>query len=877
MYQRPKKVILNQRPLVPREPWWWEVKYLQTKRFFIQLYELFIAFLVFVHVQFWVEEQYPGEYANRNSFGTNELRAFCLMRESAKLLAVMSKPKAVQNREQTILMYQQNIESIEKKLGHWSFSLLARWFPKSLHAHECKQAKKTIALYQEFIRELQNTPKNRALKQIERIQQDIKDLSSRLSQLSINVNEIANPYHDKQREVALREKERLEKQLKQLEEELATDDDCTLDETQRFSYKKEREFSSNIDPWYYEEKERWNHLSEMNFMWMDRRDLQAHDGKTWKELAKSLVHPDLNKWLTRKMSFCYHGTEVEGNIHLIMWFNPLKFCFLYTTNLERMIDSRILQAAAIKYVLTYRCVDFMVDDDYFTFMRETTHPEIRKYFLQEERQFQRKKKVRQPDGEFVWMLEDEWMDGLLQRAGFDNYKKYKLIENGERSEIKDAGTMVEYTADGAMIPLSAPPCTQEEIDDEYLSKYRIVERAPNNPNAVTKIGKRVKELEKQDADYKKKVRVRFERAVQSEDIPEELTLQRDLSHIPYFTNKEFEIHTIMYHGPGSEFPINRTGKMMMDTDPMLNGLHNSQKMIEFAYENATPSTILDIGMKRLEDAKEEAKRLCITTGRDEDDYGVYVRQMRIDENAKVNSEAVEKFRITYDVNQLLMNGMDSTELLLQLEALPASSSMKTLLDAQRDEKKEDTTKLLTNLDPSVKFLLENGNNNSNYLQVHGYYSMHSEEKKQELEDKLIEMRRECVTKRLNEVANTMYFSSQVQQNVRMMQNGRYIDKKKESLRFRRFKHSDTFKAEPKALLTYQEYIENARQVDNGRRAFFLELAKQQEEQQRFLENQKYETTDSSEEEEDEEEDEEETSEFEEEEEEEDDETVSENL
>lgn len=821
MYYRPKQVILNQKPLVPREPWWWETLFRKCKKFIIALYELFLVFLAYFHAQFIQQEKYKGEYASQYQYSTNELRAHCLMREAAKLLAVMAKPEAVQFRQQTLALYQEE----KKKLETQANSRISRWlaylFPKSLFAHHHRFAKTNWQFYDSLCTELENTPAKRAAMRLEKLRLEIENINCQFRTFHAKTTPLSS-LEVAQHKLLESEILRISNDYCSLKSELETDDDCTLEESQRFSFRKEREYSSNIDDWYYDEQQRSNHLSEMNFLLMDRRDLQAHDGKIWKQKAQSLVHPDLNKWLTRKMAFAYSGTEIEGDIHLIMWFHPLKFCFMYTTNLERTIDARILQAAAAKYVLLYRCVDFFVDDIFFGFMKQTIHPEMRKYFLQEERQFKKKKKVRQPDGEFVWMLEDDWMKEFLQRQGFEEPEKYKVIDYRPESEVHDANSnYATYSEEGTLISLSAPPSTQDEIDAEYMEHCAIIERPPDNKFAIAKVGQKVKQLEKLIPEYNNQIRLRFERAVQSEDIPQELTIQRDNSHIPYFTNKEFEIHTIMYHGPGSQHPVNRTGKMIMETDPILNGLNNSQKMIEFAYENANSRNILQIGLERLESAKKEAKMLCLTTGREEDDYGRYVRQLRIDENSKTNSEAVEKLRITYEINQLLQQGMDTTDLLLQLEDLPADVPLKQLLEYQPDGQS-------VCIDRSVKLLLENGNRDSNYLQVHGYYNMQSEEKKEALENKLIEMRKECVTKHLNEVANTAYFSTQIQQNVKMMQTGKYIDIKKEATRFARHTESESFQHAKNNALSYLEYVEKAKEIDNERRSLFLENAKRED-------------------------------------------------
>lgn len=773
MFYRPKPIMVNQRPLVARTPWWWEIKYAQLKKFLQQAYEFFLALLLMAHVQLWQEEKFPGQYHLECSFSTEELRSQCLMRENAKLLAVMAKPAAVKNREDTIAMYRSQRDEIARRVTHWLARICEWYYPHSLHAHEMRLARKKIQFFDSVMTDLQNTPRRRAEQRLARLKANTAGASASFSG---------------------------EEEIRALELDLATDEDCSIEPHERFSARQERMYSSNIDPWFYDEKERTNHLSEIKFLWRDRRDLEMRD---MREVAKHLVHPDQAKWLARKLMFCYQGNELEGNQHIVLWFDPMKYSFVYDTNTQRSIDTRVLQAAAMRYVLTYRCLDFYIDDIYLNFFRVTAHPEIRKYFLDEDRKLVPKKKVELPHGGgFKWMNEEDWKNELLLRQGYKNPSKYKLLDYSGESDAANAYARSETYADesGALVVVDR---TQEEIDEDILSRCAIVEAAPENPNSVAKNNKQIKNLRAAIPEYTTQVRPRFHRVVDEQDKPRELSLQKCKKHIPRFTNQEFETYALLYHGPGSDRPINSTGYLLLDSDATLNGHANSLQMIEMAYEDATPATITKIGLQRVEAAREEAKQLCIMSGQDEQDYGVMVPKLRVDEKARINSENVEKLRITQAVNLLLQNGaMDSNELLMQIEHLPATMTIESIVDCSERE-----------LDPKMSLLLSNGEQNSDYLDVQGYYDDNkTDEEKEKIETRLVELRRDRIAKRLNEVANTSYFIDQVKQNIQMMQSGKYIDKQKEAQRFVRHENSTAFKTAPKNNMTYLEYLQAAKTI-----------------------------------------------------------------
>jgi hypothetical protein len=840
---------VSRKPLKPRELWWWEIKFFQAQHWIVAAYFLLIQFLTFCYEQFWKKESYPGQYEQTCSPRTNERRCQALMQESAKLMAVFGNPDAVRHRDQTIEMYTTQRTLIAKKLERWYSPLVEYWLPRSLYAHDCRWARRKMLFLEKLVNDMQNTPLKKLGKKKERIEQDLviardsqlNGMLALITQRDLSGLAVTDPEFVRLCSVIQLRKDqldadiaRLEQELEQCNQWLATENDCSLAWYERYSGLQEREFSSSIPDWFYDEQQRSNELAEIRFLMSDRKDLETHDGRKWKETARALVHPNHQLWLGRKLMYSYQGTFEEGHIHLTMWFDPIQFAFMYTTNIKsRVIDYRILQSAAVRYVLTFRCLDFFIDDDYFSFMKYSIHPEIRNYFIQKDHYLQAKKRVRMPDGTHQWMLEEDFKNQLLARQGFPDPTKYYIVNNHQSSEIEQVAQQhFEERQNQAADPTMSTALvevTQEEIDEYYMKQITIYEKAVENPNSVATNGPRIRQLRAAIPDFATKLRLRFEQVVNPKDEPYELSFHKHTND-PYFTNAEFEMHVVLYHGPNSRYPINRTGKMILETDSTLNGFDNSQRMIEFCYDNADPSTILEKGLERIEQARGEARRLCELTNRDPNDFGMMLGKMRIDQNALVNSDAVEKLRITYEINELIRSGTDVDELVLQLEDLPATIPMQYLRDRQ-EENVSQTKRILdigsagSNMpslqvvisekkpasDLSIVQLLETGNRNSNYLEVHGYELMKTEEEKSALENKLVRMRQECIVQKLNEFRNTEYLSSQIHQNVAMMQSGRYIDKKKEARRFQRHKHSHTFADSSVKLLTYAQYVEEAKQ------------------------------------------------------------------
>ncbi len=384
------------------------------------------------------------------------------------------------------------------------------------------------------------------------------------------------------------------------------------------SIEKEKKLSSNIDWYYYVEHERNSKLSEIQFMNADKRDLRT---ASLPHIAARLSHPEQQKWLSRMIEFSFAASWPTGHINLLMWFDPIQFGFVYHSR-HRNIDLRILQAAAAKYVRTFFCVEFFIDDKVFPFMRESSNECIRQYFLDKESKLKKKKQV-VVNGVTTWVDADPTL--LVTEAG-------------------------EGGAGGGDAAASAPSTELIEVVDEN-PRASWYEKVKENPHSVAKNNARIRLLQKTNPTRDTDVRVRF---IYSED-PKVVDKYQMRVNLPSsFTNEQFELYCLMEHG--LDKPEEMRHELIMSMHSDLLTFDNSLALVAAAYENVSEDKILETGMQRIEMAKQEAAEYCEKNGYYKEDAGKFIRKLRIDDKAKLNQENVQYLLLQQEVQTELVRG-----------------------------------------------------------------------------------------------------------------------------------------------------------------------------------------------------------------------------
>lgn len=87
---------------------------------------------------------------------------------------------------------------------------------------------------------------------------------------------------------------------------------------------------------------------------------EIYDSKLLKELLSDPENLEEKRWKTRIM---YENVyrEDDKNVGIMMYYDLYKQGFVYYSN-DKIISYRVLNAAAMKYVRIYNCIDFFMDE-----------------------------------------------------------------------------------------------------------------------------------------------------------------------------------------------------------------------------------------------------------------------------------------------------------------------------------------------------------------------------------------------------------------------------------------------------------------------------------------------------------------------------------
>ena len=163
------------------------------------------------------------------------------------------------------------------------------------------------------------------------------------------------------------------------------------------------------------------------------------------------------EWKTRIL----YETTPKGNI--IMYYDVYKLGFAYFSDMNG-IDYHLLNAIAMKYVITYRCLDFFVDNEITE--KYGNSPLLKLYFLDNEKDEKDKKDDKD--------TETEGNDGN------NHTKKDNKIDESTRNMLK-GGPFVKYRKAN-----NGPPPTNGEKNKEKDSKEQKEHEKEKNQNQPTK-------------------------------------------------------------------------------------------------------------------------------------------------------------------------------------------------------------------------------------------------------------------------------------------------------------------------------------------------------------------------------------------------------
>lgn len=135
-------------------------------------------------------------------------------------------------------------------------------------------------------------------------------------------------------------------------------------------------------------------------------------------------NPLENEWKTRIL---FENTP-RGNV--IMYYNPFKLGFTYYA--DQYIPYNILNSVAMKYVITYRCIDFFIDE----FILPETKKSPLMVLIQEDKKEVNKEKDTREDTEFK---------NKLKGAPFAKLKNYKTTSKLNNKMEENGVKKVEET------------------------------------------------------------------------------------------------------------------------------------------------------------------------------------------------------------------------------------------------------------------------------------------------------------------------------------------------------------------------------------------------------------------------------------------------
>lgn len=148
---------------------------------------------------------------------------------------------------------------------------------------------------------------------------------------------------------------------------------------------------------------------------------EIYDSKLFKELLSDSDNLEEKKWKTRIM---YENVyrEDDKNVGIMMYYDLYKQGFVYYSN-DSIISYRVLNAAAMKYVRMYNCIDFFMDEKIVEDCGKKL--ELKKVFYEEEK----KKK----DNE----KKEEEKDNRDVFAKLKNYKKEEKTKDEKNEKEKE--------------------------------------------------------------------------------------------------------------------------------------------------------------------------------------------------------------------------------------------------------------------------------------------------------------------------------------------------------------------------------------------------------------------------------------------------------
>lgn len=186
---------------------------------------------------------------------------------------------------------------------------------------------------------------------------------------------------------------------------------------------KQENWSANIPGWYYDDEERARKIKDFNHLYtFDKQE-----------------HSEVKAWLRRKIIF-----PISNGSSITLWFNPRLRSFEYFAR-DNFVEYGELSAAAMKYVLLYRCRDFFVDDVLFTPNFTCDSEEMRHYFDLYHESFEQKTDAEEErDRQLKEMMPENWKTKLetmkknglfLQKAKGDSASS--VIEKKKKMASKE--------------------------------------------------------------------------------------------------------------------------------------------------------------------------------------------------------------------------------------------------------------------------------------------------------------------------------------------------------------------------------------------------------------------------------------------------------